>query len=121
MMLMLPKGYEAAKPGTMPDVKAVPAMTKYNVALQRAGVLITADGLQPPSMGARITFSKGKAKVSEGPFPEVKETLGGYWMIRVKSKAEAIAWAARIPGADNEVVELRLVHVPARNVPATNL
>jgi hypothetical protein len=109
MMLMIPKGYETAEPGTMPDTQAVAAMMKYNESLQKAGVLLALDGLHPPSMGARVTFSKGKARVSDGPFAEAKEVLGGYWMIQVKSKAEAIEWASRCPGSDNEVIEVRQV------------
>jgi len=106
---MIPKGYEYVKPGTMPEAKAVEAMMKYNESLQKAGVLLALDGLHPPSMGARITFPGGKAKVSDGPFAEAKEVLGGYWMIQVKSKEEAIAWASRCPGGENEIIELRQV------------
>ena len=84
MMLMIPKGYESAAPGTMPDAKAVEAMMKYNEALQKAGVLLALDGLHPPSMGARVSFEGGKPKVTDGPFAEAKEVLGGYWMIQVK-------------------------------------
>jgi hypothetical protein len=109
MMLMIPKGYEKAKPGTLPDAKAVAAMMKYNEALQKAGVLLALDGLHPPSMGARVTFSGGKPKVSDGPFAEAKEVIGGYWMIQVKSKEEAVEWASRCPGSDNETIELRQV------------
>ena len=109
MMLMIPKGYEKAKPGAMPDAKAVAAMMKYNQALQKAGVLLALDGLHPPSMGARVTFSGGKAKVTDGPFTEAKEVIGGYWMIQVKSKDEAVEWASRCPASDNEVIELRQV------------
>jgi len=110
MMLMIPKGYEKAAPGTMPDAKVVAAMMKYNESLQKAGVLLALDGLQPPSMGARVTFSGGKPTVTDGPFAEAKEVLGGYWMIQVKSKEEAIEWAKRCPGSDNEVIEIRQVH-----------
>jgi hypothetical protein len=109
MMLMIPKGYETAAPGTVPDAKAVESMMKYNEALQKAGVLITCDGLHPPSVGARVSFSKGKATVTDGPFAEAKEVLGGYWMIRVNSRAEAIEWARKCPGGDNEVIEIRQV------------
>jgi hypothetical protein len=107
MMLMIPKGYEKAAPGAMPDAKAVEAMMKYNELLRKAGVLLALDGLHPPAMGARVTFSGGKPKVTDGPFAEAKEVLGGYWMIQVKSKEEAIAWASRCPGSDNEVIEIR--------------
>ncbi len=110
MMLMIPKGYENAKPGTMPDPKAVEAMMKYNEELEKAGVLLALDGLQPPSMGARVSFEGGKPTVTQGPFPGVKETLGGYWMINVKSKEEAIKWALRCPASDNEIIEIRQVH-----------
>jgi hypothetical protein len=109
MMLMIPKGYESAAPGTMPEAKAVDAMMKYNEELQKAGVLLALDGLHPPSMGARVSFPGGKATVTDGPFAEAKEVLGGYWMIQVKSKAEAIAWASRCPGSENEVIEIRQV------------
>ncbi len=109
MMLMIPKGYEKAAPGAMPDAKAVAAMMKYNESLQKAGVLLTLDGLHPPSMGARVSFSQGKPKVTDGPFIETKEVLGGYWMIEVKSKEEAIEWASRCPASDNEVIEVRQV------------
>ena len=109
MMLMIPKGYEQAKPGTMPDVKKVEAMMKYNESLQKAGILLALDGLHPPSMGARVTFPGGKARVTDGPFAEVKEVVGGYWMIQVKSRDEAIEWAKRCPGSENETIELRQV------------
>ncbi len=109
MMLMIPKGYEQAKPGAMPDAKAVAAMMRYNEELQKAGVLVSLDGLHPPSMGARVSFSGGKPKVTDGPFTEAKEVVGGYWMIQVNSKQEAIDWASRCPGSDNEVIEIRQV------------
>jgi hypothetical protein len=109
MMLMIPKGYEDAKPGTMPDAAAVAAMMKYNESLQKAGVLLTLDGLHPPSMGTRVTFAGGKPQITDGPFPEAKEVLGGYWMIQVKSKEEAVAWASRCPASENEVIEVRQV------------
>jgi hypothetical protein len=109
MMLMIPKGYETATPGTMPDAEGVTKMMKYNESLQKAGVLLALDGLHPPSMGARVSFSGGKPKVTDGPFPEAKEVLGGYWMIQVKSRDEAIEWASRCPGSENEVIEVRQV------------
>ena len=109
MMLMIPKGYEKAEPGTTPDPKAVAAMMKYNESLQKAGVLLALDGLHPPSTGSRVRFSGGKPTVTDGPFTETKETLGGYWMIQVKSKEEAVEWASRCPASDNEVIEVRQV------------
>jgi hypothetical protein len=109
MMLMIPKGYESAEPGTVPDAEAVAAMMKYNESLQKAGVLLALDGLHPPSMGARVSFPGGKATVKDGPFAEAKEVVGGYWMIQVRSKEEAIEWARRCPASDNEVIEVRQV------------
>jgi hypothetical protein len=109
MMLMIPKGYENAAPGAVPEADAVAAMMEYNRALQEAGVLITLDGLHPPSMGARVTFKSGKPHVTDGPFTEAKEVLGGYWMIQVASKEEAIQWAMRCPASDNEIIEIRQV------------
>jgi len=109
MMLMIPAGYEKAKPGTMPDPKAVAAMMQYTESLQKAGVLLTLDGLHPPSMGARVSFAGGKPKVTDGPFAEAKEVIGGYWMIQVESKEEAIEWASRCPASNNEVIEVRQV------------
>jgi hypothetical protein len=109
MMLMIPKGYEKAAPGAMPDPKAVIAMMKYSEALQKAGVLLTLDGLHPLSAGARVSFQGGNPLVTEGPFIETKEAIGGYWMIQVNSIAEAIEWAGRCPASDNEVIEVRQV------------
>ena len=109
MMLIIPRGYEQARPGTMPDPNSVAAMMKYNESFEKAGVLLTLDGLHPPSLDARVSFSAGKPKVTEGPFAESKEVIGGYWMIQVKSKQEAIEWASRCPASDNEVIEVRQV------------
>jgi hypothetical protein len=109
MMLMIPKGYEKAEAGAMPDPKHVTEMMKYNESLQKAGVLLALDGLHPPSMGARVSFHGGKPMITDGPFTEAKEAVGGYWMIQVKSRAEALEWASRCPGSDNEVIEVRRV------------
>jgi hypothetical protein len=108
MMIMFPKGYENAKRGWVPDVSDMEAMRKYNEELQKAGVLLALDGLTPPAtMSARVTFKGGKSKVTDGPFPEAKEVVGGYWIIEVKSREEAIEWASRIPAKDIETVEVR--------------
>jgi hypothetical protein len=109
MLLMIPKGYERAEPGTMPDAAAVAAMMKYNESLQKAGVLLALDGLHPPSMGARVSFAGGRPTVTDGPFAEAKEVVGGYWMIQVRSKEEAVEWASRCPASENEVIEVRQV------------
>jgi len=109
MMLMIPKGYQNAAPGTMPPAEAVAAMMKYNESLQKAGALLALDGLHPPSMGARISFKGGKPRVTDGPFAEAKEVIGGYWMIQVRSKEEAVEWASRCPASNGDVIELRQV------------
>jgi hypothetical protein len=110
MMLVIPKGYESAKPDAMPDAEDVKAMMKYNESLAEAGVLLSLDGLLPPSAGARVSFGGGQPKVTDGPFAESKECVGGYWMIQVKSKEEAIEWAKRAPMGDDEMIEVRQVH-----------
>jgi len=109
MMLVIPKGYETAAPGTLPDPDAIAKMQEYNESLQKAGVLLALDGLHPPSMGARVTYAGGKPTVHDGPFAEAKEVLGGYWMIQVRSLAEAVEWARRAPMGDNEIIEIRQV------------
>jgi hypothetical protein len=109
MMIHFPKVYENAKPGWVPDFKEMEAMGKYNEELGKAGVLLALDGLTPPAtMSARVTFKGGKPIVTDGPFPETKEVVGGFWIIQVKSREEALEWASRIPAADDEmVVEVR--------------
>lgn len=109
MMLVIPQGYQKAAPGFAPDAKLVEKMTKYNQELTKAGVLLALDGLHPPSTGARVTWSGGKPKVIDGPFAEAKEVVGGYWLIQVKSKAEAIEWAKRAPMLDGDIIEVRQV------------
>jgi hypothetical protein len=109
MMLMIPKGYETAPPGVKLDPERVKSMMAYNEALQAAGVLRALDGLHPPSTGARVSFAGGKPLVTDGPFAEAKEVLGGYWIIDVASREEAIAWATRCPASENEVIEVRQI------------
>jgi len=109
MMLMIPLGYETAPPDVQLDPERVRAMMKFNQDLKDAGVLLALDGLHPPSMGARISFKTGKPLVTDGPFAEVKEVLGGYWMINVASREEAIAWAKKCPASEDEIIEIRQV------------
>jgi uncharacterized protein YbaA (DUF1428 family) len=110
MLLMIPKGYETAPPGTVPtDAERVAEMMKFNEALKNAGVLVSLNGLHPVSAGARVSFAGGRPTVIDGPFVETKEVLGGYWVIRVKSKEEAIEWAKRCPATENETIEIRQV------------
>jgi hypothetical protein len=95
--------------GVLPSKELVAAMGKFNEQMVKAGVLLSADGLQPSSKGARITFSGAKRTVAQGPFTETKELIAGFWMIQVKSKEDAIEWAKRVPFSDGEVVEIRQV------------
>jgi hypothetical protein len=110
MMLMIPKAYaQGAPPDLRPDAKGVEAMMKYNEALAKAGALIALDGLHPPSAASRVAFSGGPPKVADGPFSEAREAVGGYWMIDVASKQEAVDWARRCPAAPGDVIEVRQV------------
>ncbi len=110
MMLVFPKGYETASvAASLDDVKHIAEMNTYNESLEKAGILLSLDGLHPPRAGARVSFSSGKPTVTDGPFAEAKECVGGYWMIQVKSKEEAIEWARRAPMNDNEIIEVRPV------------
>jgi hypothetical protein len=109
MMLVIPKGYETAPPDAAPSPEAVAKMMEYNKSLQQAGILVGLEGLFPPSTGARVSFAGGKPTATDGPFPETKEVIGGYWMIQVGSREEAIEWAKRAPMASNEIIEVRRV------------
>lgn len=116
VMFMIPKVYqpdtppgERAKEGFTPPPEAVERMMKFNEELAEAGALIALDGLHPSSKGARVAFAGGKPKVTDGPFIEAKEVIGGYWLIEAKSKEEAVGWARRCPAADGDVIEVRQV------------
>jgi hypothetical protein len=106
--MMLVKASQDSEAGVLPSRELVAKMGKYNEELVKAGVLLTADGLQASSKGARIKFSKGQRTVTDGPFTEAKELIAGFWLIQVGSKEEAIEWASRIPLEDGEV-EIRQV------------
>jgi hypothetical protein len=95
--MMLLKADKRTEAGELPSREDLEVMGKYNEELLKAGVLLDGAGLQPSSKGARVTFPDGKPQVTDGPFAETKELIAGYWMIRVKSKEEAIEWAKRVP------------------------
>ncbi|MFH0975265.1 MAG: YciI family protein [Spirochaetota bacterium] len=109
MMLMIPDVYQNGKSGEnfSPTAEAVKKMMKYNEDLAKAGVLISLDGLHPPAAGARISFRGEKPKVTDDPFAGAKNVLGGYWIIQVKSKEEAIEWAKRVPAEPGDMIEIR--------------
>ena len=110
MRFMLMLIYEPAAPGALPTAEAITKMMEYNKRLQKAGVLLALDGLLPPSTAARISYADGKPTVTDGPFAETKEVIGGYWIIQVRSREEAIEWAKRAPMSNNEMIEVRQIH-----------
>jgi hypothetical protein len=99
-----------AEAGVLPDEKLLTEMGRFNEEMVKAGVLLAGEGLHPTSAGARVRFSGGKAQVSDGPFSEAKEIVGGFWILQVKSKEEAVAWASRCPNSGEEMIELRRVY-----------
>lgn len=108
--MMIVKANKDSEAGKMPSEELLAAMGKYNEELMKAGVLVDLSGLHPTSEGARIKFSKGQRTVIDGPFAETKELIGGYWIIQVKSKQEAIEWAKRAPAphGENEDSEIEI-------------
>lgn len=116
LMMMIPRVYQPDTPaserageGFIPPADAVAKMMKYNEQLAKAGALVSLDGLHPQAKGARVGFAGGKAHVTDGPFIESKEVIGGYWIIRVKSKEEALEWTRRVPAAEGDVIEVRQI------------
>lgn len=120
MMMMIPDVYQKpTDPDFVPPRESVEKMGKFNEELQKAGVLLAMDGLHRPETGVRVAFdAAGKPKVTDGPFAEAKEVIGGYWMIQVKSREEAVEWARRVPAAPGDVIELRKVYEPEDFGPA---
>jgi len=107
--MMLVKADERSEAGVLPSKELVAAMEKFNEEMAKAGVLLAAEGLHPTSKGARLTFSRGKPTVTDGPFPETRDLLAGFWMIQAKSKKEAIEWGSRAPFGDGAQLEIRQV------------
>ena len=106
MMFMYP---EISEEEWQPSAEAVAEMSRYNEELRKAGMLLALDGLRPPADGGSVSFDgEGKATVTDGPFAEAKEVVGGYWLIQARSKEEALEWASRCPG-ENCRVEVRRV------------
>ena len=97
--LMIVKADRRTEAGAVPTRQDLETMGKYNEELMKAGVLVDMAGLQPSSKGAKITFPGGRPQVTDGPFAETKELIAGYWVIKVKSREEAIDWAKRVPFA----------------------
>ena len=101
---------ENSEAGIMPDQKFLTDTMKFNEELVKAGVMLAGDGLHPSSKGARVRFSGAMRTVTNGPFPETKDLVAGFWIFQVKSKEEAIEWATRCPASENEIIEVRQVH-----------
>jgi hypothetical protein len=109
LMLVIPKAYENADADFVPPADLVAKMTKFNESMTKAGIVLGLDGLHPPAKGTRVKFGGGKPKTIDGPFTESKELVGGFWMIQVKSKEEAVEWAKRAPMLDGDIIEVRQV------------
>jgi hypothetical protein len=110
--MMLVKANEESEAGVLPSKELLTAMQQYNEELVRSGVMLAGDGLQPSSKGARVKRVGDNRRVLDGPFAETKELIAGYWLLQVKSRDEAIAWASRVPLDDGDEVELRQVFEP---------
>jgi hypothetical protein len=113
MVLMIPGNKKSYEAGAMPEPALIDKMMKYNEELAKAGILVSLDGLHPSPKGARIAFTGGKARATDGPFAESKELIGGYWVWQVKSKEEAVEWAKRCPAEEGDTLELRQIFDPA--------
>ena len=109
--MMIVKANKDSEAGKMPSQELLTSMGKYNEELMNAGVLVDLAGLHPSSKGFRVKFAQGKRTVMDGPFAETRELIGGFWIINVKSREEAMDWAKRVPdpfGAGEEaVIEVR--------------
>lgn len=108
MVLMIP-GNNVFEAGGMPSEQEISQMMQFNEDLVKAGVLLDADGLHPSAKGARVHFSGGKKTITDGPFTEAREIIGGYWLWQCKSKAEAMEWASRCPASEGDTLEIRQV------------
>ena len=108
-MLLMHPNISAEDYAAGPDLEAVKAMTAFNEDLVRSGVLLAGDGLHPAEEGATVSRRGGEIVVTDGPFSEAKELIGGYWIIDVKDRAEAIEWARRVPLGDGPAVEVRQI------------
>lgn len=109
MNLVIPKAYETATADFVPPAELVAKMAQYNDSLSKAGVLLGLDGLAPPAKATRVEFTGGKSRAKDGPFAEAKEMVGGYWIIQVKSRDEAVEWAKRAPMLDGDIIEVRQI------------
>src|SRR5262245_29571386 len=110
--MVIVKASPESEAGVLPDEKILAAMGKYNEELVKAGVMLAGEGLHASSKGARVRFSGDKRIVTDGPFPETKELIAGFWIWKVNSKQEAIDWLKRAPFGGGTEVEIRQVFEP---------
>ncbi|MEZ0259232.1 MAG: YciI family protein [Chthoniobacter sp.] len=112
MMLMIPAVYQGGKtvdPGFVPDPEKIEEMGKFNDELGKALKIISINGLHPQNTGARVSFAGGKPSVTDGPYIETKEVIGGYWLVEAESKEEVLKWVQRCPADPGDVIEIRQV------------
>jgi hypothetical protein len=110
--LVLVKASKESEAGVLPSQEMLAKMGAFNEEMVEAGVMLAGEGIQASSKGARIAWSGGKRTVTDGPFAETKDLVAGFWLIRVKSKEEAIAWISRAPFDDGANIEIRQVFEP---------
>ena len=106
--MVMVKATKDLEAGVMPSEELLAAMGKFNEELVKAGIMLDGNGLQPSSKGARIRFAGDKRTVIDGPFAETKELVAGYWLIQVKTLAEAVEWMRRCPNPHNEGGEIEI-------------
>lgn len=109
-IMVIVKATKNSETGTLPSEKLLIEMGKYNEELVKAGIMVSGDGLHPSVKGKRIVFTGGSRTVVDGPFAETKELVAGFWIWRVKSMEEAVAWARRCPDpmpGEEATLELR--------------
>ena len=114
MMLMIPDVYRGNKKleAFKPELKDMEEMGRFNEEMGKTVKILSLNGLHPLSSGARVSFGKGKPTVTDGPFVETKEVLGGYWLVEANSKEELVKWAQRCPAADGDLIEIRQIFGP---------
>lgn len=112
MMLMIPNVYrdpKKLKAGFVPDPQGIEKMSRFNEEFGKAVKILSLNGLHPPNSGTRVAYGKGKPTVTDGPFAEAKEVLGGYWLVEASSKEEVVKWARRCPAEEGDVIEIRQI------------
>ena len=112
MMLMIPnvyRGNSKLESGFVPDPQKLEAMACFNEEFGKAVTILSLNGLHPLSTGVRVAYGQGKPIVTDGPFVEAKEVLGGYWLVEASSKEELVKWALRCPAEEGDVIEIRQV------------